>query len=88
LNSTEGEVVQSQPFAVNLFDPNEATSHRRQRQRGGPDHADDREGSAARILAGGGAAGAAALLVEWIVYHRRLQVRTVLSPVLQRRRVG
>ncbi|MBI5667031.1 MAG: BatA domain-containing protein [Chloroflexi bacterium] len=83
-------VIQSAPFAVNLFAPGEsniapqptitlsgATITPTAREEVG-----QREfWPLAALLA------LLVLLVEWVVYHRRLQVRTVFRPTLRRREV-
>jgi hypothetical protein len=83
------KVIQSQPFAVNLFDPGESDiAPVQQLKLGGTtiattgrEEVGQREfWQEAALLA------LLVLLIEWFVYHRRLRVPTLMSPVLRRQR--
>ncbi len=86
------EVLQSQPFAVNLFDEGESNIE--------PVTGDLQLGDAAASTGEREELGqeeywpyiaALALLVlviEWYVYHRRLRVPTVMAPVVRARNIG
>jgi hypothetical protein len=85
------QVIQSAPFAVNLFAPNESNI--------APQPSITLSGNvitpAAREEVGqreywpwAALLALLVLLIEWYVYQRRLQVRTVFRPVLRLRRAG
>jgi hypothetical protein len=87
----EGEVIQTQPFAVNLFDANESdiTPHQTVNIAGSVIAESVREELGQRefwpevlLLA------LLMLLIEWVVYHRRMRVPTLLTPIMRQRRVG
>lgn len=81
-------VLQSAPFAVNLFAPGESdiTPRPSITLSGTTISASEREAVGQReIWPWAALAGLLVLLIEWYVYHQRLAVRTVLAPVIRRR---
>jgi Ca-activated chloride channel family protein len=87
----DGEVIQSQPFTVNLFEAGESditpqptidiagkTIAETVREEFGQREYWPEVMLLALLL----------LLIEWIVYQRRMRVPTVLTPVMRRRRTG
>ncbi len=86
-----GEVIQSAQFAVNLFSPNESDIAPRDTislsnttiSAATRDEVGQREFWPWAALL-----GLLILLIEWYVYQRRLQVRTVFKPTLRRRQLG
>lgn len=85
------EVLQSQPFAVNLFDASESdiTPRPTINIAGNTIAQSVREELGQREFWPEAALLALlVLLIEWLVYQRRMQVPTVMTPALRRRRVG
>jgi hypothetical protein len=83
-------VIENAPFAVNLFDAGESRIAPRLQIALG----DTIIGEAERAELGqqefwflAALLALLILLIEWQVYHRRMQVRTLMSPVVRRRRV-
>jgi Ca-activated chloride channel homolog len=85
------EVVQSAPFAVNLFAPNESDITPQSSITLGNNvitQAPREEVGQREFWPWVALAALIILLIEWYVYQRRLQVRTVFRPNLRLRRAG
>jgi Ca-activated chloride channel homolog len=87
----DSEVIQSAPFAVNLFAPNESDITPRDTITLGDTviaFAPREEVGQREFWPWVALAALLILLIEWTVYQRRLQVRTVFRPNLRLRRAG